>query len=245
MFQFPAGASGLSFQSVQANSLTHPAFCLVISVASFPQATVLETNHSLPSSGMVNEWSYTCTHGFHRANFHYRTHKHLPPVSILGQPNPVHIPTSHLLEICLCLQSKHPACACFLTEVFYRVGLLAPRPTPKLEDHPSSAVRDCLFSLFAATLLMRGRSSIHNLRTRHAVVTETHYIGYESIYFFKLYLFLWCIRCNLWTSALCSKVHDRRYVTAWVPGRPWPEVLFSYHVGRSSWEDNTYRCFVW
>ena len=30
---------------------------------------------------------------------HYRTHKRLPPVSILGQPNPVHIPTSHLLEI--------------------------------------------------------------------------------------------------------------------------------------------------
>ena len=30
---------------------------------------------------------------------HYRTHKPPPPVSILGQPNPVHIPTSHLLEI--------------------------------------------------------------------------------------------------------------------------------------------------
>ena len=30
---------------------------------------------------------------------HYRTHKRLPPVSILGQPNPVYIPTSHLLEI--------------------------------------------------------------------------------------------------------------------------------------------------
>ena len=30
---------------------------------------------------------------------HYRTHKLLPPVSILGQPNPVHIPTSQLLEI--------------------------------------------------------------------------------------------------------------------------------------------------
>ena len=30
---------------------------------------------------------------------HYCTRKRPPPVSILGQPNPVHIPTSHLLEI--------------------------------------------------------------------------------------------------------------------------------------------------
>jgi len=30
---------------------------------------------------------------------HYRTQKRPPPVSILGQPNPVPIPTSHLLEI--------------------------------------------------------------------------------------------------------------------------------------------------
>ena len=30
---------------------------------------------------------------------HYLTHKRPPPVSILGQPNPVHIPTFHLLEI--------------------------------------------------------------------------------------------------------------------------------------------------
>jgi len=29
----------------------------------------------------------------------YRTHKRPPPVSILGQPNLVHIPTSHLLKI--------------------------------------------------------------------------------------------------------------------------------------------------
>ena len=32
-------------------------------------------------------------------SIHYRTHKRPPSVSILGQPNPVHIPTSHLLEI--------------------------------------------------------------------------------------------------------------------------------------------------
>ena len=30
---------------------------------------------------------------------HYRTHNYPPPVSILVQPNPVHTPTSHLLEI--------------------------------------------------------------------------------------------------------------------------------------------------
>ena len=30
---------------------------------------------------------------------HYRTHKRPSPVSILGQHNPFHIPTSHLLEI--------------------------------------------------------------------------------------------------------------------------------------------------
>jgi len=30
---------------------------------------------------------------------HYRTHKRPPPVSILSQPNKVHIPTSHLLQI--------------------------------------------------------------------------------------------------------------------------------------------------
>ena len=28
---------------------------------------------------------------------HYRTHKLPPPISILGQPKPVHIPTSHLI----------------------------------------------------------------------------------------------------------------------------------------------------
>jgi hypothetical protein len=29
---------------------------------------------------------------------HHRTHKRPPPIPVLGQPNPVHIPTSHLLE---------------------------------------------------------------------------------------------------------------------------------------------------
>ena len=65
----------------------------------------------------------------------------------------------------------------FRNSVFYRKGLLAPRPTPKLEDHPSSALRDCLFNLFAATLFIGDRSSIRNLRICHAVVTGTHYMA--------------------------------------------------------------------
>jgi hypothetical protein len=35
--------------------------------------------------------------------------------------------------------------------IFYGEELLAPRPIPKLEDHPLSAVHDCLFNIFAAT----------------------------------------------------------------------------------------------
>jgi len=52
--------------------------------------------------------------------------------------------------------------------------LLAPRPNSKLKDYPLSAVRDCLFDIFAATLHIGDRSSIRNLRTRHVVVTGTN-----------------------------------------------------------------------
>ena len=58
---------------------------------------------------------------------------------------------------------------------FYCEELLALRPTPNLEDHPLSAVRDCLSNIFAATLRIGGRSSLRILRTRHAVVTGTHW----------------------------------------------------------------------
>ena len=59
---------------------------------------------------------------------------------------------------------------------FYGEEMSAPRPSPKLEDHPLSAVHDCLFHIFAATLHMGGRSFICHLRTCHAVVTGTHLI---------------------------------------------------------------------
>ena len=57
---------------------------------------------------------------------------------------------------------------------FYCEDFLALRPTPKLEDYPLTAVRDCLFNIFASTLHIGGRSSTRNLRKCHAVVTGTH-----------------------------------------------------------------------
>jgi hypothetical protein len=57
---------------------------------------------------------------------------------------------------------------------FYGEELSTSRPNPKLKDHRLSAVRDCLFNMFAATLHIEVRSSIRNQRKRHAVVTGTH-----------------------------------------------------------------------
>jgi hypothetical protein len=58
---------------------------------------------------------------------------------------------------------------------FYGEESSAPRPTPKLEDHPFYAVRDILVKIFA------GRSSIRNPKTHHAVVTGTHFLEKEHI----------------------------------------------------------------
>ena len=60
--------------------------------------------------------------------------------------------------------------------MFLQKGVVSPSPNPQAGGPPLSAVRDCLFNLFAATLLIGGRSSIRNLRTRHSVVTGTHYM---------------------------------------------------------------------
>ena len=57
----------------------------------------------------------------------------------------------------------------------YGEEFLTSRPTPKLEHHPLSPVRDCLFNTFAATLHTGGRSSIRNLRARHTVVQGPTY----------------------------------------------------------------------
>jgi len=72
---------------------------------------------------------------------------------------------------------------------FYIENFLTPYPAPKLENNPLSAVRDCLINTFAATFHIGDRSSIRNLRTRHALMTGTHLsrtVKFSHVYCIKL-----------------------------------------------------------
>jgi hypothetical protein len=66
----------------------------------------------------------------------------------------------------LSVQVRSFVCKCFVTKIRFHVEeLLVPRPTPKLEDHTLSAIRDCLFNTFAATLyILCPRTHVKNVR---------------------------------------------------------------------------------
>ena len=70
--------------------------------ASFEAWTYLLTHSMVQSPSWEANWfanSQEIPRISRSPKVHYRTHKRPPPVPIQGQPNPVHIPTSHLLEI--------------------------------------------------------------------------------------------------------------------------------------------------
>jgi hypothetical protein len=93
---------------------------------------------------------------------------------------------------------------------FTRGGVVSASPrTPKLGEHPSSAVRDYLFNVFAAALHIGGRSYIRNLRPRHAVLTETHKHGlvYIHILIFAFHTKLeWFLNVDLFRNVTSSKL---------------------------------------
>jgi hypothetical protein len=72
----------------------------------------------------------------------------------------------------------------FVTSLFFTVRSLVPRSNPKLEDHPFSAVRDCLFNIYSQLPSKTGCVSfVRSLKRRHAVVTRD---PHNMVY--------WCLR---------------------------------------------------
>jgi hypothetical protein len=64
------------------------------------------------------------------------------------------------------VQVRGFVCEYFVTKMrFHGEELLAPHQTPKLEDHPLSAIRDSLFNIFAATLHIGARGGAVGLGT--------------------------------------------------------------------------------
>jgi len=66
------------------------------------QSTYILTYSMVQSPSWEANWfaaSQEIPHISQNPKVHYCTHKRPPPVSILGQTNPVHLSTSHLLEI--------------------------------------------------------------------------------------------------------------------------------------------------
>ena len=85
-------------------------------------------------------------------------------------------PSGRVVYLRIVLSPEEASCLeVFLNMSVLHGGVVSTSPNPQAGGPPLSADHDCLFNLFAATLHKGGRSSIRNLRTRHAVVTGTHY----------------------------------------------------------------------
>ena len=69
----------------------------------------------------------------------------------------------------------------FSKMLIFSEELLAPHPTPKLEEHPLSAVRDCLFNIFATTLHLlhsqQRHAPWHSVKHKHPVWAECKILG--------------------------------------------------------------------
>jgi len=72
------------------------------SLPDYTESYLLLTHSMVQSPSWEANWfaaSQEIPRNSRNPKVHYHTHKSPPPVPILGQPNPVHIPTSHRLEI--------------------------------------------------------------------------------------------------------------------------------------------------
>jgi len=105
--------------------------------------------------------------------------KYLPQQPILEHPQPAFLRQCQRPSFTPIRKKRHNFCHVVRDMVnVYGEEVLAPRPTPKLEYHPLSAVRDCLFNIFSQLpSIYECPSSNRKIRTRHPVATGTHLSG--------------------------------------------------------------------
>ena len=84
----------------------------------------------------------------------------MPPLETFTPPPPGIRGGEYFTSGLFCLQRNHLAHEPFVT-FFHGEELLAPRPTPKLEDHTLSAVRYCLFQVIHFPQVSPPKPSTH------------------------------------------------------------------------------------
>jgi len=110
-----------------------------------------------------------------------------------------------------------------------------------MEDHPLSAVHDSLLNIFAASLHTGGRSSIRNLRTRHALVTGTHLPRINSTLTQQLAV-RYATYCNFYTCGPRTRPQSRLSAFAKNVGRPWLRLTLPSSVNQA---DSINAAILW
>ena len=85
-------------------------------------------------------------------------------------------------------------------------------------------------NIFAATFHIGGCSSIHNPRTCHAVVTDTHLS--------RLYCILWWIYCNKWFRRCIVSMCNKQYcfLSSWYVSFLGSSGKVTYHASNFHWK---------
>jgi len=158
---------------------------------------------------------------------HYRTHRRPPPVSILDHPNPVHIPTSHLLEIRpnIIHPSTPTSPQWFLSSGFPTKTLYTPSPHP----YAPHAQPISFFSILSPHNIGRG------VQISHKIVWHRN-LRFAFWVLNKKYKY-WVIIFNIWY------LETRIFVVTRIVIRPvnyvlnivWKSEIIQYFKGLTIW----------